>query len=181
MIYSIIFLNSYCKLWSIFVLGWCVTCAVKARSVSGLTLRSLWDICANRATTVRRHLPTVSRGKGWVGSTFSLVLESWASLERRYYWYRVLILTTDHIHQETKVLRIEDHLDFRVTHFITEPTTDQQRPPSCMLNHPSSPRKIKITPYTLPNTNSSVTFSSPTSNQPSKTYPRLNHFDPSIH
>ena len=55
---------------------------------------------------------------------------------------------TDHIHQETKVLKVKDHLDLRGTQILAAATSNQQHPLHYMSNHPHTPRNIKTTPST---------------------------------
>ena len=56
---------------------------------------------------------------------------------------------TDHLHQETKVLKVRDHLDMRGTQFIAAASTNQHHPLHYMAQHPPTPRHIKTTPSTL--------------------------------
>ena len=53
---------------------------------------------------------------------------------------------TDHIHQETKVLKIKDHLDLRGTQILATASTNPQHPLHYMAEHPHMPRNIKTTP-----------------------------------
>ena len=53
---------------------------------------------------------------------------------------------TDHIHHETKVLKIKDHLDLRGTQILAAASTNPQHPLHYMAEHPHMPRNIKTTP-----------------------------------
>jgi len=55
---------------------------------------------------------------------------------------------TDHIHQETKVLKVKDHLDMRGTQLLAAASTNQHHPLHYMTDHPHTPRNIKTTPCT---------------------------------
>ena len=55
---------------------------------------------------------------------------------------------TDHIHQETKVLKVKDHLDMRGTQTLAAAITNNQHPLNYMAQHPHTPRNIKTTPNT---------------------------------
>jgi len=55
---------------------------------------------------------------------------------------------TDHIHQETKVLKVKDHLDIRDTQILAAASTNQHHPLHYMTDHPHTPKNIKTTPCT---------------------------------
>ena len=56
---------------------------------------------------------------------------------------------TDHLHQETKVLKVKDHLDMRGTQTLAAASTNTDHPLNYMAEHPHTPRNIKTTPKTL--------------------------------
>ncbi|KAK3885147.1 hypothetical protein Pcinc_010628 [Petrolisthes cinctipes] len=54
----------------------------------------------------------------------------------------------DHLHYETKVLKIKDHLDMRGTQTLAAASTNPHHPLHYMAQHPHMPRTIKTTPST---------------------------------
>ena len=53
---------------------------------------------------------------------------------------------TDHLHHETKVLKVRDHLEMRGTQIIASASTNPQHPLHYMAEHQGTPRNIKKTP-----------------------------------
>ena len=56
---------------------------------------------------------------------------------------------TDHLHHETKVLRIKDHLDMRGAQTLAAAYTNTAHPLHYIAEHPHTPRNIKTTPKHL--------------------------------
>ncbi|XP_076029826.1 uncharacterized protein LOC143018351 [Oratosquilla oratoria] len=56
---------------------------------------------------------------------------------------------TDHLHHETKVLKVKDHLDMRGTQTLAAATTNTSHPLHYIAEHPHTPRNIKTTPKDL--------------------------------
>ena len=54
----------------------------------------------------------------------------------------------DHLHHETKVIRVKDHLDMRGTQFLAAASTNQHHPVHYLSNLPPTPRNLKTTPST---------------------------------
>ena len=52
----------------------------------------------------------------------------------------------DHLHQETKVLKVKDHLNMRGTQILAAATSVPQHPLYYMAGHHTGPRDIKTTP-----------------------------------
>jgi hypothetical protein len=59
---------------------------------------------------------------------------------------------TEHIHAETKILRLREHLDMRGTQFLAAATNDTEHPCHYMHNHTQTPRHIKNAPEHYYNT-----------------------------
>jgi len=53
---------------------------------------------------------------------------------------------TDHLHHETKILKVKDHLDMRGTQFLASATQNPEHPCHYMRHHPQTPRSIRHTP-----------------------------------
>ena len=49
----------------------------------------------------------------------------------------------EHLHHETKVLKVRDHLNMRGTQVMAAATSIPQHPLNYMANHPTGPRRIK--------------------------------------
>ena len=52
----------------------------------------------------------------------------------------------DHLHQETKILKIRDHIEMKGTQIIATASTNPQHPLHYMAEHQGTPRNIKETP-----------------------------------
>ena len=52
----------------------------------------------------------------------------------------------EHLHQETKVLKVWDHLNMRGTQVLALATSTPQHPLNYMANHPTGPRRVKASP-----------------------------------
>ena len=51
-----------------------------------------------------------------------------------------------HLHHETKILTLDDHMKIRDTHFIAAAETHPQHPCNYLLNCPPTHRNLKLTP-----------------------------------
>ena len=56
---------------------------------------------------------------------------------------------TDHLHHETKVLKVKDHLEMRGTQTLAAASANPDHPLHYMAEHPDTSRNLKKTPSTL--------------------------------